>query len=78
LPHAGFVALFVGAGALIACRPPPAAAKEKSAMAAEEKKARSKECSAEADKQGLHGKERQKFRSKCKREGKLEQGQTQA
>jgi hypothetical protein len=69
--HAGFVALFVGAGALIAAAPPAAAAaKEKSALAAEEKKARSKECSAEADKQGLHGKERQKFRSKCKREGK--------
>jgi psiF repeat len=58
------LALFVGAGAVIA------APKEKSAIGAEEKQSRSKECSAQADKQGLHGRERQKFRSKCKREGK--------
>jgi hypothetical protein len=29
--------------------------------------AKSKECSAQADKQGLHGKDRRKFRSKCMR-----------
>jgi len=45
------------------------AEKEKASMTAEEKKARSKECSAEADKRGLHGRERHKFRSKCKRDG---------
>jgi hypothetical protein len=58
------LALFVDARAVIA------APKEKSSISAEEKKTRSKECSAEADKQGLHGRERQKFRSKCKREGR--------
>ena len=68
--HAACVALFVSAGALIAVPTPAHAAKEKSSMGAEERKARSKECSAEADKQGLHGKERQKFRNKCKRAGK--------
>lgn len=32
-----------------------------------ERQAKSKECSAEADKQGLHGKPRKEFRSKCLR-----------
>lgn len=36
---------------------------------ADNRKARSAACSAEADKKGLHGKERKKFRSKCKRQG---------
>jgi len=31
------------------------------------KSAKSAECSAEADKRNLHGKERKKFRSACKR-----------
>ena len=31
-----------------------------------ERTARSKDCSMEADKQGLHGKARKTFRSKCK------------
>ncbi len=39
----------------------------KKTMSLDEKKAKSKECSALADKQGLHGKERKAFRSKCKR-----------
>jgi Ni/Co efflux regulator RcnB len=30
------------------------------------KKAKSKECSTEADAKGLHGKERKKFREQCK------------
>jgi len=64
------VAVFVSAGALGAVGAPADPASKKSSMTAEERKARSKECSAQADKQGLHGKERQKFRSKCKREGK--------
>jgi hypothetical protein len=67
--HAACVAAFLGAGAL-SLPTAAAAAQEKSSMTAEEKKARSKECSAEADKRGLHGKERHKFRSKCKRETK--------
>lgn len=32
-----------------------------------ERSAKSKECSALADKQGLHGKKRHAFRSKCKK-----------
>ena len=31
------------------------------------KKAKSKECSAKADAQGLHGKARKEFREKCKK-----------
>jgi hypothetical protein len=34
-----------------------------------ERTAISKDCSAKADAQKLHGKERRAFRSKCKREG---------
>lgn len=34
-----------------------------------ERSAISKDCSAKADAQKLHGKERRAFRSKCKREG---------
>ena len=42
---------------------PTAAAKpDKAAM-----EARSQECSKEADAKGLHGKERKKFREKCKK-----------
>lgn len=32
-----------------------------------EQTAKSKECSAQADAKGLHGKERKSFRAKCKR-----------
>jgi hypothetical protein len=53
---------------------PPSAAKTapapKMAKAKPEMSAESKECSAEADAKGLHGKERQKFRAKCKREAR--------
>ena len=35
-------------------------------MASMDKKAKSKECSDRATQQGLHGKERKAFRSKCK------------
>jgi hypothetical protein len=41
----------------------PAAA---SGMSAADKQAKSKACSAEADKQGLHGKARKTFRNACK------------
>jgi hypothetical protein len=41
---------------------PAAAAKAKAPRSA-----KSIECSKEADAKGLHGKERQKFRSKCKK-----------
>jgi psiF repeat len=46
----------------------PAAPKPKAPMPAEDmaKKAKSKECSAQADAQKLHGKARKEFREKCK------------
>jgi hypothetical protein len=37
-------------------------------MTDDAKKAKSKECSTEADAKGLHGKERKKFREQCKHE----------
>jgi hypothetical protein len=52
----------------------PAAKSDTAAPAATEKKAEkphsaaSLECSKEADAKGLHGKERKKFRSECKKE----------
>ncbi len=47
----------------------PAAPKPKAPMSAEDmaKKAKSKECSAKADEQKLHGKARKDFREKCKK-----------
>jgi ribosomal protein L12E/L44/L45/RPP1/RPP2 len=44
---------------------PAATAAAKPDQAAKE--ARSQECSKEADAKGLHGKERKKFREKCKK-----------
>ena len=43
------------------------AATSKPAMSAEQKAAKSKECSTQADAKGLHGKARKSFRAKCKR-----------
>lgn len=43
------------------------AATAKPTISAEQKKAKSKECSAQADAKGLHGHARKTFRSKCKR-----------
>ena len=45
----------------------PAAPKPKAPVSAEDmaKKAKSKECSAKADAEKLHGKERKEFRAKC-------------
>ncbi len=45
-----------------------AAPKATEAKAKPERTAESKECSAQADAKGLHGKERKKFRSECKRD----------
>ena len=39
----------------------------KTAMTADEKKAKSKECSLKADAKSLHGKERKTFREACKK-----------
>jgi hypothetical protein len=66
LGAAGLAAMLF-AGAASAQTTAPAAAAAPAAMApAMDKKAKSKECSMEADKQGLHGKARKAFRSKCK------------
>jgi len=46
---------------------PASPAAQPTTMTAEAKAAESKACSAEADKQGLHGKARKTFRSDCKR-----------
>lgn len=45
---------------------PDAAAATTAATSDDAKKAKSKECSSEADAKGLHGKERKKFREQCK------------
>lgn len=68
--------LFAGASAVSAQTAAPASTPAKSSTAVakpaapKERTAKSKECSAQADAKGLHGKERKKFRSKCK-SGKL-------
>ena len=46
----------------------PAAAAAKAPKEAKPHTAESIECSKEADAKGLHGKERKKFRSECKKE----------
>ncbi|WP_353182804.1 PsiF family protein [Bosea sp. (in: a-proteobacteria)] len=40
---------------------------KKTAIGAADKSARSKDCSAQADQKGLHGKARKRFRDDCKR-----------
>ena len=60
----GMAALLLAGNAAVS---QPAQAQAKKSMSAAEKRAKSKECSAEADKRGLHGKKRRAFRSKCRR-----------
>jgi hypothetical protein len=55
---------FGAAHAEMAAKPAAPAAK----AAPKERSAKSLECSKQADAKGLHGKERQKFRAKCKKE----------
>jgi CelD/BcsL family acetyltransferase involved in cellulose biosynthesis len=68
---AAFASLFLFANPVLAQT--PAAKSDTAAPAATEKKmakpqtAESLECSKEADAKGLHGKERKKFRSECKK-----------
>jgi len=57
----------IGIGTASAETAAPAATK-KEAPVKKERTAKSIECSKKADEKGLHGKERQKFRSKCKSE----------
>ena len=56
------------AGSALAQTPAPAATPAPSAKAAKPRTAASLECSKEADAKGLHGKERKKFRSDCKKQ----------
>ena len=56
------------AGSAFAQTPAPAAAP--AAKAEKPRSAASLECSKEADAKGLHGKERKKFRSDCKKQAK--------
>lgn len=62
------------AGSAFAQTPAPAPAAPapaaKTTAAKPERTAASLECSKEADAKGLHGKERHKFRSKCKADAK--------
>ena len=60
--------LVIGGGAALAQNPPPAA-DQAAGGAVDSKKAISKACSDQANAKGLHGKERKKFRSECKRKG---------
>jgi len=60
--------LVIGGGAALAQNPPPAA-DQAAGGAMDSKKAISKACSDQANTKGLHGKERKKFRSECKRKG---------
>jgi hypothetical protein len=46
---------------------PAASAKPAANADQQSKAARSKECSAQADQKGLHGKTRKKFREECKK-----------
>jgi hypothetical protein len=58
--------LAIGAGGALAQNPPPAA---HGAASVTNKQAVSKACSDLANAKNLHGKERKKFRAKCKRKG---------
>jgi hypothetical protein len=60
--------LVIGGGMAFAQNPPPAA-DQAAGGAMDSKKAISKACSDQANAKGLHGKERKKFRSECKRKG---------
>jgi hypothetical protein len=70
---AAILSLVIGAGTAFAQNPPPAAAPmaapAQPAAGATDKKAISKSCSDQANTKGLHGKERKKFRSECKKNG---------
>jgi len=63
LATATFLSLVIGAGAALAQTAPAAK------PASPDKQAVSKACSDQANAKGLHGKERKKFRSECKRNG---------
>ena len=66
------IVVLLGTGICFAQAPKPAAGAPPTTAAAPAdpaKKAISKACSDQANTKGLHGKERKKFRSECKRNG---------
>jgi hypothetical protein len=67
------LSIVIGAGAALAQAPAPstapAAQPAAPAASATDKNAISKSCSDQANAKGLHGKERKKFRSDCKKNG---------
>jgi psiF repeat len=67
------LSIVIGAGAAFAQAPAPstapAAQSAAPAASATDKKAISKSCTDQANAKGLHGKERKKFRSECKKSG---------
>jgi hypothetical protein len=65
LTAAVVLSLALGLGGASAQSPAPSEPK----MTAAQKQAISKECSAQADAKGLHGKARKKFRSACRKKG---------
>jgi hypothetical protein len=64
---ASLLCFTLGTGAAFAQT--PAAAPSNMKATTPEKQALSKTCSTQADAKGLHGKERKKFRSQCKKDG---------
>ena len=60
---AAVLSLMIGMGSAMAQTPAPAK------MTPEQKQTISKSCSDQANTKGLHGKERKKFRSACKKNG---------
>jgi psiF repeat-containing protein len=65
---ATILSLTLAAAVASAQTPPPSGGTPPSATATD-KKAVSKACSDQANAKGLHGKERKKFRSACKKRG---------
>ena len=71
LVSAVLLSLAIGGTALAQAPAPTPTAHPTSAaqMSADQKKAISKSCTDQANAKGLHGKERKKFRSECKKAG---------
>ncbi len=70
LVSAMLLSLAIGAGTVLAQAPAPAPTGQPaspSPMSQDQKKAISKSCTDQANAKGLHGKERKKFRSECKK-----------
>ena len=66
------------AGSALAQGTAPAAAPAAAKKAEKPRSAASMECSKQADEKGLHGKDRKKFMSQCKKDAKAKGGATDA